>query len=146
MFAGKIVNPTENRPALHIALRHQGPTPILVNGQDVMPEVRDVLAHMRQFCQNVQDGTWQGYTGKRITDVVNIGIGGSDLGPQMVTLALRPYWDQGLTPHFLSNVDGHALQALLPQLNPETTLFIVASKSFSTQETLMNAHSVRQWF
>lgn len=146
MFGGKIVNLTENRPALHTALRRQDNIPIKVNNEDMMPAVRHVLEQMQEFCKKIQDGTWQGYTGKRITDVVNIGIGGSDLGPQMVTLALKPYWDQGLTPHFLSNVDGHALEALLPKLNPETTLFIICSKTFSTQETLMNAHSVRQWF
>ena len=146
LFAGKIVNTTENRPALHSALRYQGNAPIIVNGDDVMPDVRAVLARMRTFTDKVRDGSWTGYTGKPITDVVNIGIGGSDLGPLMAVEALAPFAHERLKIHFVSNVDGSHLFSTLKKLDPQTTLFIVASKTFTTQETLTNAHSARAWF
>ena len=145
MFAGKAINATENRAVMHTALRHPGNSPVLVDGQDVMPEVRSVLAKMKDFSTQVIDGSWKGYTGKAITDVVNIGIGGSDLGPVMVTEALRPYKTR-LNLHFVSNVDGTHIVETLKQVDPETTLFLIASKTFTTQETMANAHSARQWF
>ncbi len=143
MFSGKKINCTENRAVLHTALR--GQDPVYVDGEDVMPGVRRALAHMREFSDAVRSGVWRGYTGQTITDVVNIGIGGSDLGPVMVTEALKPYCG---TPraHFVSNVDGAQLATTLQSLSPETTLFIIASKTFTTQETLTNAHSAREWF
>lgn len=146
LFAGEIVNTTEKRPALHSALRYQGSDPIHVEGRDVMPDVRDVLKRMGQFTDAVRDGTWTGFTGKPITDVVNIGIGGSDLGPLMAVEALAPFAHARLNIHFVSNVDGSHLVSTLKKVNPETTLFIVASKTFTTQETLTNAHSARSWF
>lgn len=146
LFAGEIVNTTEKRPALHSALRYQGSEPILVEGVDVMPEVRGVLERMGQFVEKVRDGSWKGFSGKAITDVVNIGIGGSDLGPLMAVEALAPFAHECLNIHFVSNVDGSHLHSTLKKVNPETTLFIVASKTFTTQETLTNAHSARQWF
>jgi glucose-6-phosphate isomerase len=145
MFSGKPINFTEQRPALHIALRNRSNTPIFVDGEDVMPEVNRVLAKMKRFCIKVQTGIWRGHTGKRITDVVNIGIGGSDLGPQMVTEALKPYAEGDLRVHYVSNVDGTHVAEQMKSLDPETCLFIVASKSFTTQETLTNAHTVRRW-
>ncbi|MCX5742995.1 MAG: glucose-6-phosphate isomerase, partial [Proteobacteria bacterium] len=145
MFAGEPINGTEGRSVLHVALRNRGNRPILVGGQDVMPEVNAVLARMRGFTERVRSGAWTGHTGKSITDVVNIGIGGSDLGPVMVTEALRPYWQDGLRAHFVSNVDGAHLAQTLLELDPERTLFIVASKTFTTQETLTNAASARDW-
>ena len=144
MFAGEKINITENRAVLHIALRNRSNTPIMVDGKDVMPEVNAVLAHMKDCSDKVRSGEWKGYTGKSITDFVNIGIGGSDLGPVMVTEALKPYAQQGLTGHFVSNIDGTHIAETLKKLNPETTLFIVASKTFTTQETLTNAHSAKQ--
>jgi glucose-6-phosphate isomerase len=146
MFAGEKINITENRAVLHIALRNRSNRPILVDGKDVMPEVNAVLAHMETFSKAVRSGAWKGYTGKPITDFVNIGIGGSDLGPVMVTEALKPYAKKGLNAHFVSNVDGTHIAETLKNLSPETTLFIVASKTFTTQETLTNAHSARDWF
>ncbi len=145
MFSGEKINITENRAVLHIALRNRSNTPILVDGKDVMPEVNAVLAHMKECSDKVRSGEWKGYTGKSITDFVNIGIGGSDLGPVMVTEALKPYAQKGLTGHFVSNIDGTHIAETLKKLNPETTLFIVASKTFTTQETLTNAHSARKW-
>jgi glucose-6-phosphate isomerase len=145
MFAGEKINFTENRAVLHVALRNRSNRPILVDGHDVMPRVNKVLAHMREFCTQVCSGAWRGYSGKPITDIVNIGIGGSDLGPVMVTEALKPWWGP-LRPHFVSNVDGTHLAETLKALNPETTLFIVSSKTFTTQETLTNARSARAWF
>ena len=145
MFAGEKINRTEDRAVLHIALRNRSNTPIIVDGKDVMPEVNAVLAKMKQFCERVIGGEWKGYTGKTITDVVNIGIGGSDLGPYMVTEALKPYKNH-LNMHFVSNVDGTHIAETLKTLNPETTLFLVASKTFTTQETMTNAHSARDWF
>ncbi|WP_406641620.1 glucose-6-phosphate isomerase [Pectobacterium brasiliense] len=145
MFAGEKINRTEDRAVLHVALRNRSNTPILVDGQDVMPEVNAVLAKMKDFSERVIGGEWKGYTGKTITDVVNIGIGGSDLGPFMVTEALKPYKNH-LNMHFVSNVDGTHIAETLKPLNPETTLFLVASKTFTTQETMTNAHSARDWF
>ncbi|MBK8021311.1 MAG: glucose-6-phosphate isomerase [Chloroflexi bacterium] len=146
MFAGQKINVTEDRAVLHIALRNRSSTPILVDGVDVMPEVNRVLARMRTFSEAVRSGSWRGFTGKAITDVVNIGIGGSDLGPKMVTLALAHYAKPGLRMHFVSNVDGTDIAETLKQVNPETTLFLVASKTFTTQETMTNANSARRWF
>jgi glucose-6-phosphate isomerase len=146
MFAGdKSLNGTEDRAVLHVALRNRSNRPIVVDGKDVMPAVNAVLAKMRGFTDRVRSGEWKGHTGKSITDVVNIGIGGSDLGPVMVTEALRPYWKAGLNVHFVSNVDGTHIAETCKRLDPETTLFIVASKTFTTQETLTNAHSARSW-
>ena len=145
MFAGARINQTEDRAVLHTALRNRSDRPVLVDGEDVMPGVRAVLEKMRTFTDAVRSGAWTGHTGQRITDVVNIGIGGSDLGPVMVTEALRPYWQAGLDVHFVSNVDGTHVAETLRGLNPETTLFIVASKTFTTQETLTNALSARAW-
>jgi len=146
MFTGQKINVTENRAVLHVALRNRSNRPILVDGQDAMPEVNRVLQQMSAFCDKVRSGAWKGYTGKAITDVVNIGIGGSDLGPVMVTEALKPYSQRSLSMHFVSNVDGTHIAETLRVLNPETALFIVASKTFTTQETLTNAHSARRWF
>ena len=145
MFSGMRINETEGRAVLHTALRNRSDRPVLFDGQDVMPGVQEVLAQMRDFTQRIRAGAWKGHTGKLITDIVNIGIGGSDLGPVMVTEALRPYWQDGLRAHFVSNVDGTHLAETLKRVDPETTLFIVASKSFTTQETLTNAHSARAW-
>lgn len=144
MFNGEKINRTENRAVLHTALRNRTNSPVIVDGKDVMPEVNSVLAKMKDFCQRVISGEWKGYTGKAITDVVNIGIGGSDLGPYMVTEALRPYKNH-LTMHFVSNVDGTHIAETLKKVNPETTLFLVASKTFTTQETMTNAESARDW-
>ena len=144
MFSGEKINYTENRAVLHTALRNRSNTPVLVDGKDVMPEVNAVLAKMKAFCQRVISGEWKGYTGKAITDVINIGIGGSDLGPYMVTEALRPYKNH-LNVHFVSNVDGTHIAETLKKVDPETTLVLVASKTFTTQETMTNAHSARDW-
>ena len=146
MFAGEKINITENRAVLHTALRNRSNRPVLVDGVDVMPEVNEVLAQMRDFSEKVRSGAWLGYTGKRITDVVNIGIGGSDLGPVMVCDALKPYASADLAVHFVSNIDGAHLMRALEKCQPETTLFIVASKTFTTQETMTNAISARTWF
>jgi glucose-6-phosphate isomerase len=146
MFNGEKINITENRAVLHIALRNRSNRPIIVDGADVMPEVNAVLQHMKTFSDAIRSGQWTGYTGKRITDVVNIGIGGSDLGPVMVTEALKPYAQEGLNVHFVSNIDGTHMAETIKRLNPETTLFIVASKTFTTQETLTNAHTAKDWF
>ena len=149
MFAGERINTTENRAVLHVALRGQsdeGSRPFAVDGVDVMPEVHRVQRQMRIFSNQVRDGVWRGRTGKEITDIVNIGIGGSDLGPQMVCEALRPFAHPRLTMHFVSNVDAAALKRVLSNVFAETTLFIVASKTFTTQETLTNATSARAWF
>jgi glucose-6-phosphate isomerase len=146
MFTGDKINETENRAVLHIALRKRGNTPIHVDGEDVMPGVNEVLEKMKSFSNRLISGEWTGYTGKRITDMVNIGIGGSDLGPVMVTEALRPYAREGLAVHYVSNVDGTHITETLKKLDPETTLFMVASKTFTTQETMTNAFSARAWF
>jgi glucose-6-phosphate isomerase len=145
MFSGDVINATEGRPVLHIALRNRSNTPILVDGKDVMPDVNSVLQHMKEFSDAIISGSWKGYTGKAITDVVNIGIGGSDLGPVMVTEALKSYKNH-LNLHFVSNVDGTHIAETLKGLNAETTLFLIASKTFTTQETMSNAHSARDWF
>jgi glucose-6-phosphate isomerase len=145
MFSGQKINLTENRAVLHTALRNRTNRPIMVDGQDVMPEVNGVLEQMRGFSEAVRSGAWTGYTGKPIRDVVNIGIGGSDLGPRMVTRALAHYGRDDLRLHFVSNIDGTHLSETLKDLAPETTLFIVASKTFTTQETMVNAHSARSW-
>ncbi len=145
MFTGERINSTENRPVLHIALRNRSNRPILVDGVDVMPDVNRVLAQMRAFSDAVRSGDWKGFTGKRITDVVNIGIGGSDLGPVMVTEALKAYSQRDLHVHFVSNIDGTHMAETLRDLDPASTLFIVASKTFTTQETITNAKTARAW-
>ena len=145
MFNGQPINQTENRSVLHVALRNRSNTPIEIDGTDVMPEVNAVLDQMKLFSDSLLSGNWKGHTGKTITDIVNIGIGGSDLGPYMVTEALRPYW-KNITPHFVSNVDGTHIAETLKRVDPETTLFIIASKTFTTQETMTNAHTARSWF
>ena len=145
-FSGEKINVTEGRAVLHSALRNRSNTPVIVDGEDVMPKINAVFAQMEAFCSKVHSGEWLGYTGKRITDIVNIGIGGSDLGPYMVTEALRPYKVDGIETHFVSNVDGTHIVETLTKVDPETTLFLIASKTFSTQETMTNAHSAREWF
>lgn len=146
MFSGEKINITEDRAVLHVALRNRSNTPIMVDGRDVMPDVNRVLEQMFAFADQVRSGQWKGYTGKAITDVVNIGIGGSDLGPVMATEALKPYTKRDLWCHFVSNIDGTHMAECLRQLNPETALFIVASKTFTTQETITNATTARDWF
>ena len=146
MFAGDSINETEKRAVLHVALRNRSNTPIHMDGKDVMPEVNAVLGQMERFSENIISGKWKGHTGKSITDIVNVGIGGSDLGPVMVTEALKPYWKPHLRPHFVSNVDGTHITETLKGLSPETTLFMIASKTFTTQETMTNAHTARRWF
>ena len=146
MFTGQAINQTENRAVLHTALRNRSNTPVYVDGQDVMPEVNQVLSQMKAFATQIHQGTWLGYTGKPITALVNIGIGGSDLGPVMVTEALKAYQSPKLKLHFVSNVDGTHIAETLKEVDPETTLFFIASKTFTTQETMTNAHSARTWF
>ncbi|XP_029353468.1 glucose-6-phosphate isomerase b isoform X3 [Echeneis naucrates] len=146
MFNGDKINFTEGRAVLHVALRNRSNTPIMVDGKDVMPDVNKVLEKMKGFCHRVRSGEWKGYTGKSITDVVNVGIGGSDLGPLMVTEALKPYSKDGPHVWFVSNIDGTHIAKTLAQLNAETTLFIIASKTFTTQETITNAESAKAWF
>ena len=145
MFEGQKINHTEQRAVLHVALRNRSGRPILVDGKDVMPEVEEVLARIGRFVEEVRSGAWRGHTGQRITDVVNIGIGGSDLGPLMVCTALAPFATKGFRAHFVSNVDSAHLAQVLAGLDPERTLFIVASKTFTTQETMTNANSARDW-
>ena len=145
MFAGEAINTTEQRAVLHTALRNRSGQPVLVNGTDVMPDIQAVLDRMRRFTDTVRNGVWRGFSGKPITDIVNIGIGGSDLGPLMVTEALRPYAMRELRMHFVSNIDATHIAEVLRVAPPETTLFIVASKTFTTQETLTNAHTARDW-
>lgn len=146
MFSGERINRTENRSVLHTALRNFSGKPVMADGRDVMPEVSAVLQKMKAFCERVHTGEWKGFTGKRIRYIVNIGIGGSDLGPFMVTEALKPYWIEGIQPYFVSNVDGTHMAETLKKINPEETLFLVASKTFTTQETMTNAHTARNWF
>jgi len=146
MFAGVKINETEHRAVLHTALRNFSDTPILADGKDVMPLIKKVLNQMEAFCSNVHTGKWRGYTGKKIKYIVNIGIGGSDLGPVMVTEALKPYWKKGIETYFVSNVDGSHIAETLKKVKPEETLFLIASKTFTTQETMTNAHTARQWF
>ena len=145
MFTGDVINQTENRAVLHTALRNRSNSPIAVDGNDIMPGINAVLEKMKGFSEKVISGNWKGYSGKAITDVVNIGIGGSDLGPVMVTEALKPYKNH-LNLHFVSNVDGTHIAEVLKKINPETTLFLIASKTFTTQETMSNANSARDWF
>ena len=146
MFNGEKINATEGRSVLHVALRNRSNSPVMVDGADVMPDVNEVLAKMKDFSGKVRSGAWKGYTGKEITDIVNIGIGGSDLGPVMVTEALKAYGKKGLNVHFVSNVDGTHISETVKSLDPETTLFMIASKTFTTQETMANALSARAWF
>ncbi|MEO6169026.1 MAG: glucose-6-phosphate isomerase [Chitinophagales bacterium] len=146
MFQGEKINATENRSVLHVALRNLTGNAIYADDKDVMPEVRKVLAQMKDFCKKVHDGTWKGYTGKKIRYIVNIGIGGSDLGPVMVTEALLPYRMEGIEAFFVSNVDGTHIAETLKKITPDETLFLVASKTFTTQETMTNAHTARDWF
>ena len=146
MFSGEKINTTEHRAVLHTALRNRSNHPVYVDGHDVMPEINRVLAKMRTFCASVRSGEWKGYTGKAITDIVNIGIGGSGLGPKMVSTALKPYSSDTLNVHYVSNIDQTNIVEVLKPLSAETTLFIVASKVFSTQETMMNAKSAKKWF
>ncbi|MBK8555430.1 MAG: glucose-6-phosphate isomerase [Lewinellaceae bacterium] len=146
MFKGEAINGTEHRAVLHTALRNFSDQAVILEGNDVMPEVKKVRQQMKAFCEKVHTGNWKGYTGKRIQHIVNIGIGGSDLGPVMVTEALRPYWVDGIEAHFVSNVDGTHIAETLKRVDPETTLFLIASKTFTTQETMTNAHTAREWF
>jgi glucose-6-phosphate isomerase len=146
MFAGLKINETENRSVLHTALRNFSDTPILVEGKDIMPRIRKVLGQMKDFSEKLHSHKWKGYTGKKIRYIVNIGIGGSDLGPVMVTEALRPYWKKGIETFFVSNVDGTHIAETLQKIKPEETLFLIASKTFTTQETMTNAHTARRWF
>ncbi len=146
LFEGEKINETENRSVLHVALRNQSNTPIYADGQNVMPAVHAVLAQMKDFSESIISGTWKGYTDKAITDIVNIGIGGSDLGPLMVTEALYPYKKDNIQVHFVSNIDSAHITNTLSRVNPETTLFMIASKTFTTQETMTNAYTAREWF
>ena len=146
MFSGDLINDTEGRPVLHTALRNRSNAPVMVDGSDVMPSINGVLGKMKEFCDKIHSGAWKGYTGKKITDIVNIGIGGSDLGPFMVTECLKPYAVADMKVHFVSNVDGSHIVETFKLLNPETTLFMIASKTFTTQETMTNAFTARKWF
>ncbi len=146
MYSGEKINQTEGRAVLHTALRNRSRKAIKVDGKNVMPDVKRVLGQMEEFSQKIISGKWKGYSRKRITDIVNIGIGGSDLGPVMVTESLKPYWKKGMRVHYVSNVDGTHIAETLKNLSAETTLFIIASKTFTTQETMTNAHSARNWF
>ncbi len=146
MFSGETINETEGRSVLHVALRNRSGRAIEVNGSDVMPDIEKVLAQMSAYSEGIRSGERKGYSGKKITDIVNIGIGGSDLGGVMVTEALKPFQAEDLTAHFVSNVDGTHISEVLKKVNPETTVFIIASKSFTTQETMANAFSARNWF
>ncbi|MBL7791883.1 MAG: glucose-6-phosphate isomerase [Saprospiraceae bacterium] len=146
LFSGDKINETENRAVLHTALRNRSNTPVVVDGKDVMHAVNAVLDRMETFSNNLLSGEWKGYTGQRITDIVNIGIGGSDLGGVMVTEALRPYWQPGMQVHFVSNIDGTHIAETFKRIKPETTLFMISSKTFTTQETMTNAFSARNWF
>jgi len=146
MFEGEKINETENRAVLHTALRNFSDRPVIESGTDVMPQITDVLKKMKVFADTVSNGKWIGFTGKAVTDIVNIGIGGSDLGPVMVTEALKPYWKKGMKVHFVSNVDGTHIAETLKKLKPETTLFLIASKTFTTAETMTNAESAKKWF
>ena len=146
MFAGVPINETEQRPVLHTALRNRVNKPVEVDGVDVMESIHQVLGQMEGFSNSILTGSWKGYSGERITDIVNIGIGGSDLGLVMVTEALKPYWNQNIKAHFVSNIDGTHLSEVLKKVNPETTLFVIASKTFITQETMTNAFTARDWF
>jgi len=145
-FNGEPINETENRPVLHTALRNFSGSPVIVDGKDIMPGIEKVKSRMKSFCEQVHSGAWKGYTGKPVRNIVNIGIGGSDLGPVMATEALKPYWVKGIQAFFVSNVDGSHIAETLKKIDPEETLFLIASKTFTTQETMTNAHTARQWF
>ncbi len=145
-FSGKAINETENRAVLHTALRNFSGQPVILEGKDVMPGIQKVLQQMKTFCNKIHQGEHRGFTGKKITTIVNIGIGGSDLGPVMVTEALKPYWVDGMQTYFVSNVDGTHIAETLKKVNAEETLFLIASKTFTTQETMTNAHTARTWF
>lgn len=146
MFAGEKINATENRAVLHTALRNFSGNPVVTDGKDVMPDVKTVQQQMKNFCDKTHKGEWKGYTGKKIRYIVNIGIGGSDLGPVMVTEALKPYWVDGIQTYFVSNVDGTHITETLKKVTAGETLFLIASKTFTTQETMTNAHTAREWF
>lgn len=146
MFNGELINETEHRSVLHVALRNFSGKPVYSEGKDVMPDVQAVQHHMKDFCAKIHSGEWKGFTGKPIKYIVNIGIGGSDLGPFMVTEALKPYWVEGIQSYFVSNVDGTHVAETLKKVSPEETLFLIASKTFTTQETMTNAHTAREWF
>ena len=146
MFIGEKINETEDRAVLHTALRNFSGEPVMTDGKDVMPAVKAVQDQMKDFCEKVHSGEWKGFTGKKIRNIVNIGIGGSDLGPVMVTEALKHYWVKDIQPFFVSNVDGTHLAETLKKLDAEETLFLIASKTFTTQETMTNAHTARKWF
>ena len=146
MFNGEKINATENRSVLHTALRNFSGTPVLADGKDVVPDVQRVLSQMKEICHKIHSGEWKGYTGKKIKHIVNIGIGGSDLGPVMVTEALKPYWVDGISVHFVSNVDGTHIAECLKLIEADETIFLIASKTFTTQETMTNAHTARSWF
>jgi len=146
MFSGDKINETENRAVLHTALRNRSNASVVIDGKDVIPEINAELTHMKNFSNQLSTNQWKGYSGKPISDIVNIGIGGSDLGPVMVTEALTPYAQSNLDIHFVSNIDGTHISETLKKINPETTLFMIASKTFTTQETMTNAHTARKWF
>ena len=146
MFDGEAINRSENRPALHTALRNFSDRDIFVDGENIMPEVRETVHRMEEFCWKIRRNQWRGYTNRPFTDVVSIGIGGSFLGPKLASSALKPYWDSRLSIHYLANIDGSHITEILKRLDPATTLFIIQSKSFGTQETLKNANACRQWF
>ncbi len=146
MFDGEKINETEGRAVMHTALRSFSDKPIMAEGEDIMPEIRETRQKMKSFCHKIHSGEWKGYSGKKIKNIVNIGIGGSDLGPVMVTEALKPYWMKGIQAHFISNIDGTQIVETLKNLDPEETLFTIASKTFTTQETMTNAHTARDWF
>ena len=145
MFNGEKINETEDRAVMHTALRNFSDKPITIEGEDIMPEIRETRQKMKSFCKKIHSGEWKGYSGKKIKNIVNIGIGGSDLGPVMVTEALKSYWIEGIQAYFISNVDGTQIVETLKNLNPEETLFTIASKTFTTQETMTNAHTAREW-
>lgn len=146
MFTGEKINATENRAVLHTALRNFSGKPLILDGEDIMPGIQKVQAQMRDFCKRLHSGEWKGFSGKKIKYIVNIGIGGSDLGPVMVTEALKPYWVEGIQPYFVSNVDGTHIAETLKKVTADETIFLIASKTFTTQETMTNAHSAREWF
>jgi glucose-6-phosphate isomerase len=146
MFAGEKINQTENRSVLHTALRNFSGKPVYSDGKDVMPDVFRVLEHMKNFCEKIHSGEWKGFTGKKIKYIINIGIGGSDLGPVMVTEALKPYWIKDIQAYFVSNVDGTHIAETLKKITPDESLFLIASKTFTTQETMTNANTAREWF
>ena len=146
IFNGEKINETEDRAVLHTALRNFSGKPVTLDGKDVMPDIQRVLDQMKNFCRKIHDGEWEGYTDKKIKYIVNIGIGGSDLGPVMATEALKPYWIEGIQPYFVSNIDGSHIAEVLKKITPEETLFLIASKTFTTQETMTNAYTARKWF